>query len=262
MLLQSCSLSSVLISAAVTHNSKITSAKVRHLFFRRNTKTTIRCFSYTQIAEILQNKVLITAAASAAIGQLLKPFTSLLFCSKSSFDYMAVFRAGGFPSTHSSAVVATATTLGFERGLSDPIFGLAVVYASLIMYDAQGVRREVGSHAKALNRAFSKDKDKLEQRSSITDTNDFADSQSTKPLFLEKLKPTWLRPRNTSLLLKSDDRTDSIAMEKNSVPGLESNSESDSVMHAHFKESVGHSEVEVVAGGLLGFVVSIAICTS
>ncbi|KAI5674819.1 hypothetical protein M9H77_15183 [Catharanthus roseus] len=51
--------------------------------------------------------------------------------------------------------VATATTLGVERGFSDPIFGLAVVYACLIMYDAQGVRREVGNHAKALNRAFS-----------------------------------------------------------------------------------------------------------
>ncbi|MCI01646.1 hypothetical protein A2U01_0022673, partial [Trifolium medium] len=37
------------------------------------------------------------------------------------------------------ATVACATLLGLERGLSDPIFGLALVYAGLVMYDAQEV---------------------------------------------------------------------------------------------------------------------------
>lgn len=132
----------------------------------------------------------------------------------------------------------------------------------------QGVRREVGNHAKVLNRSFSKFK--LEQRSSSTDTDDFTDSfsvessnsRSVKPLFLEKLKPTRLRPTNTSFSLKSDNRKESVAPGNNSLPGQESNSESDSFMHAHFKESVGHSEVEVVAGAMLGFLVSIAICSS
>ncbi|XP_028126097.1 uncharacterized protein LOC114322863 isoform X7 [Camellia sinensis] len=99
--------------------------------------------------EIAHNKVLISAA-----GQLSKPFTSaILYGNSNNFDFKTVFRSGGFPSTHSSAAVATAMSLGFEwwvklvkccisfapslRGLSDAVFGLAVVYASLIMYDAQ-----------------------------------------------------------------------------------------------------------------------------
>ncbi|XP_043807552.1 uncharacterized protein LOC110603008 isoform X2 [Manihot esculenta] len=88
------------------------------------------------IAGIAHNKVLIAAGVSAAVGQFSKPFTSLLLYGKD-FDVKAAFQAGGFPSTHSSAVVATATCLALERGFSDSIFGLSVVYAGLIMYDSQ-----------------------------------------------------------------------------------------------------------------------------
>jgi acid phosphatase family membrane protein YuiD len=35
------------------------------------------------------------------------------------------------------SVVAAATAIAFERGFADSIFGLTVVYAGLIMYDAQ-----------------------------------------------------------------------------------------------------------------------------
>ncbi|MCH80501.1 hypothetical protein A2U01_0001270 [Trifolium medium] len=78
------------------------------------------------------------AVVSMAIGQLSKPFTSVFLYGKE-FDIKALIQAGGFPSSHSSATVACATLLGLERGLSDPIFGLAVVYAGLVMYDAQEV---------------------------------------------------------------------------------------------------------------------------
>ncbi|GAU33281.1 hypothetical protein TSUD_279550 [Trifolium subterraneum] len=76
------------------------------------------------------------AVVSMAIGQLSKPFTSVFLYGKE-FDVKALVQAGGFPSSHSSATVACATLLGLERGLSDPIFGLALVYAGLVMYDAQ-----------------------------------------------------------------------------------------------------------------------------
>ncbi|KAI4333239.1 hypothetical protein L6164_018073 [Bauhinia variegata] len=91
---------------------------------------------FDQIAQLAQNKVLIAAGVSAAVGQFPKPFTSVWFYGKE-FDLKAIIQAGGFPSTHSSATVASATFIGVERGFSDPIFGLTVVYAGLIMYDAQ-----------------------------------------------------------------------------------------------------------------------------
>ncbi|KAK7814138.1 hypothetical protein CFP56_003818 [Quercus suber] len=78
--------------------------------------------------------VLVAAGISAAIGQLSKPFTSVLLYGKD-LDFKAAFQAGGFPSTHSSVLSALYST----SGLSDSIFGLTVVYAGLIMYDAQKV---------------------------------------------------------------------------------------------------------------------------
>ncbi|XP_022718146.1 uncharacterized protein LOC111276656 isoform X2 [Durio zibethinus] len=88
------------------------------------------------IAQVGHNKVLVAAAVSAAIGQLSKPFTSVILYGKD-FDFKTAFQAGGFPSTHSSSVVATATSLALDRGFSDSIFGLTLVYAGLVMYDAQ-----------------------------------------------------------------------------------------------------------------------------
>lgn len=55
------------------------------------------------------------------------------------------------PSSHSSTVCALATTAGFECGLSSPIFGLAVVFAIVVMTDASGVRRETGRQAVIIN---------------------------------------------------------------------------------------------------------------
>lgn len=49
------------------------------------------------------------------------------------------------------SVTAAATALAFERGLSDGVFGLSVIIAGIVMYDAQGVRNAVGKQAKVIN---------------------------------------------------------------------------------------------------------------
>lgn len=227
-----------------------------HPYFRRKTKTasfsTFSCLrtGTDAIAEIAHNKVLVAAVVSAAIGQVLKFSTSAILCGK--FDFKVAFQAGGFPSTHSSAAVATATALGLERGFSDAIFGLAVVYAGITMYDAQGVRREVGIHAKALNRVFSNtklnsipsdDADRLVDSSSGKPS---LKSESLDPLFLDEQSSFTTKQHNTSLLLKSDkgSRQNTCML----IPPL--------------KESIGHTEIEVIAGALLGLCVSLAVCNS
>lgn len=56
-------------------------------------------FNFTRI--IIQ--VIVAAAVSAAIGQMSKPFTSvLLYGDKFELNFSSAFRAGGFPSAHSS----------------------------------------------------------------------------------------------------------------------------------------------------------------
>ena len=60
--------------------------------------------------------------------------------------------AGGLPSAHSSMVCALTISLARVDGVNSPLFALAVIYAFVTMYDAMGVRREAGVHAKLLNK--------------------------------------------------------------------------------------------------------------
>ncbi|KAK8935804.1 hypothetical protein KSP39_PZI013624 [Platanthera zijinensis] len=100
------------------------------------------------IAELARNKVLVACTLSWAIGQLSKSFTSPV--RGNGFDWKAAVRSGGMPSTHSASVAAAATSVGLERGFSDPIFGMSVIFAALVMYDAQGRRRVINMHVKVL----------------------------------------------------------------------------------------------------------------
>lgn len=59
--------------------------------------------------------------------------------------------SGGMPSSHSALVCSLATVVAFEEGLGSMNFGIAVVLASVVMYDATGVRRAAGKQAKVLN---------------------------------------------------------------------------------------------------------------
>jgi acid phosphatase family membrane protein YuiD len=55
------------------------------------------------------------------------------------------------PSSHSALVTGLATATGRELGVTSPIFAIAVVLASIVMYDAAGVRRAVSIQARILN---------------------------------------------------------------------------------------------------------------
>ena len=56
------------------------------------------------------------------------------------------------PSSHSAVTVAIATMIGKSEGFDSPMFALAFVFASVVMYDAAGVRRAAGKQAKLLNK--------------------------------------------------------------------------------------------------------------
>ncbi|XP_017980052.1 PREDICTED: uncharacterized membrane protein YuiD isoform X1 [Theobroma cacao] len=200
---------------------------------------------------LMLSKVLVAAAVSAAIGQLSKPVTSVILYGKD-FNFRTAFQAGGFPSTHSSSVVATATSLAIERGFSDSIFGLSLVYAGLVMYDAQGVRREVGNHAKALNTVLPKG-----QVTSVVSKNRddliVSRDESVATLNVERLG---------SLVITSDKEVSQTneAMASSELAADDEGSESNAYKPLiPLKESIGHTEVEVVAGALLGFLVSLAV---
>ena len=68
------------------------------------------------------------------------------------FNFKRILGAGGMPSSHSAVVVALCTMIGKEYGINSAIFGLAVIFAFVVMYDAAGVRRAAGKQAKLLNK--------------------------------------------------------------------------------------------------------------
>ncbi|KAI3768997.1 hypothetical protein L6452_00093 [Arctium lappa] len=238
MLLQNWSFSSSRMLQFTSQSNRIDYDSTRRYSRRRrrNLKASLRV-GMDAIVEIAHNKALIAAAVCGTVGQLVKPFTaSILY--RRDFDPKAAIQAGGFPSTHSSAAVATAMSVGLERGFSDSVFGLAVVYAALTMYDAQGVRREVGVHARTLNKVLN---------TYSCDANGLIESESGKLLEETSSSSSSLRPE-----LLHKETTLVITPDKKRAKGSESISGS-------LKESIGHTEIEVVAGALLGLLGSLAI---
>ncbi|KAK9684005.1 hypothetical protein RND81_10G180100 [Saponaria officinalis] len=202
--------------------------------------------TFDHVAAITHNKVIIAAGVSAAIGQVSKPFTGVVLYGRP-FDIKAFIQAGGFPSTHSSAVVATATCLALERGFSDSIFGMAAVYAALFMYDAQGVRREVGIQAKTLNKLLQE-----YQTKPITDVSkDIVNSGPGKPASTNLESSTSLEEPSAS---KKEQNVDNLT--NYGTVGKESEK---TPRFPRLKESIGHTEVEVIAGALLGLLVGLTV---
>lgn len=56
------------------------------------------------------------------------------------------------PSSHAAGVSSLATAVGMQYGFDGPLFAVAAVFALVIMFDAQGVRRAAGQQATILNK--------------------------------------------------------------------------------------------------------------
>ena len=59
------------------------------------------------------------------------------------------------PSSHSSFVVSLAVSVGFVQGFDSVLFAVSSCMAIVVMYDAAGVRRSAGQHARILNKIAS-----------------------------------------------------------------------------------------------------------
>jgi len=61
-----------------------------------------------------------------------------------------LFISGGMPSAHSSAVTAMVIIIGLRDGIELGLFGIAVLFAAITMYDAVKVRRSSGEQGVAI----------------------------------------------------------------------------------------------------------------
>lgn len=78
--------------------------------------------------------------------------TLLYWISTSRLNLERLTGAGGMPSSHSAMVCALAIGMARVEGFRSPLFAFALAFAGIVMFDAMGVRRAAGEHAKALNR--------------------------------------------------------------------------------------------------------------
>jgi uncharacterized protein len=54
------------------------------------------------------------------------------------------FETGGMPSSHSAGVSSLTTYIALKQGLPTFDFALSLIYGLIVMYDAQGIRRQTG----------------------------------------------------------------------------------------------------------------------
>ncbi|WP_202080299.1 divergent PAP2 family protein [Caldalkalibacillus salinus] len=100
--------------------------------------------------ELFYNIPLWTSLTAILLAQFIK--VPLYYFPNKSFNWGLIFSTGGMPSSHSAAVTALATAIGFDHGLDSPLFAIAAVFAIIVMFDAAGVRRHAGEQAVVLNK--------------------------------------------------------------------------------------------------------------
>ena len=95
------------------------------------------------------NKILMITFLVWAIAQGIKVFLGII--QERRFNFKWFIGTGGMPSSHAAGATALATTCGLHAGFDSVAFALAVVFAIVTMFDAQGVRRSAGQQAAMLN---------------------------------------------------------------------------------------------------------------
>lgn len=95
------------------------------------------------------NRGIVTALSAIGIAQGLKILTHKKLTGN--WDWKQAFTTGGMPSSHSAGVSALASYVAANKGTGHTETALAVVFGTIVMYDAQGIRRHTGEIAQLVN---------------------------------------------------------------------------------------------------------------
>ncbi len=102
------------------------------------------------VAQIFQNKILMITLTVWAVAQTVKVILGVI--REKRFNFKWFVGTGGMPSSHAAGATALSTSCGLEFGFDSAMFALTAVFAMVVMFDAQGVRRETGQQAELLNK--------------------------------------------------------------------------------------------------------------
>ena len=101
------------------------------------------------IMAFLHNGIVIVVFGSWLVAQTLKVLLRRIKTGK--WDISLLWNASGMPSSHSASVWGTSLYIGLTEGFGSPVYGVAFLFAMIVMYDAMGVRRAVGQQAEVIN---------------------------------------------------------------------------------------------------------------
>lgn len=100
-------------------------------------------------SSVFANIPLMSALLSFALAQSLKVLTTRY--KEKKWDARRLLGSGGMPSSHAATVMGLAAAVGLKDGPGCSLFAIALVLASVVMYDASGIRLQAGRQAEVLN---------------------------------------------------------------------------------------------------------------
>lgn len=98
----------------------------------------------------IEHQALIAGVAALFSAQALKTLTNM--AKERRINFRVAVGTGGMPSSHTALVVSVTTTIGLTQGWNTPLFDVAAVFASIVMYDATGLRQAAGRQAAIVNK--------------------------------------------------------------------------------------------------------------
>lgn len=89
------------------------------------------------------------------LAQAIKVIADILIYKKISIKRL--WGSGGMPSSHSAFVMSITTLGALMKGIDSFEFAACLIFSSIVMYDAAGVRRAAGKQARVLNQIIEND---------------------------------------------------------------------------------------------------------
>jgi acid phosphatase family membrane protein YuiD len=99
--------------------------------------------------QLFANQVLVCGLTAWFIASVVK--VPIDYLRTRQWDWSLWWEPGGMPSSHSALVTSTMLSTGIFYGFNTPIFAVAFALMMIVIYDAAGVRRQAGEHAKKIN---------------------------------------------------------------------------------------------------------------
>ena len=118
------------------------------------------------ISDILTNQVIVSVFAATFICHIWK--FSDFWARSGKPNFGSLVAAGGMPSSHSAFVCSIALSIGFVEGFLSSVFLLSLGFATVVVRDAFGVRRDVDMLRNTVNDIIKEKKVGVKQILKIT----------------------------------------------------------------------------------------------